>query len=101
MVSFIISLSAELEQFLKQVADDHQMDLNKVVNELCKWALSNSEEKEQFETWLDDAFPPKGEVEDKKKNANEEKSEEEEEQEEESEEEAHEDENYNEDISGK
>ena len=32
---------------------------------MCEQAFSNPEEKKQFVTWLDDAFPPKGKAEDK------------------------------------
>ncbi len=53
--------------------------------------------KKSSKIWLDDAFPPKGEAEDKERSANEEISENEEQNEEESEEEAHEDRNYSED----
>ena len=60
---------------------------------MCAWAFSNSEGKKQFEAWLDDAFPPKGEAEDEERSANEEISEGEEEQEEE----ANEDRDYRED----
>jgi hypothetical protein len=97
MAKFQVSLPAKYEQFLKQLADNHQVDLNSVISELCAWAFSNPESKKQFELWLDDAFPPKGETEDKARNANEDVSEGEEEQEEESEEEAHEDRDYSED----
>ena len=97
MVESTISLPAKWEQFLKRLAIDHQTDLNSVISELCAWALSNHEGKKQFEAWLDDAFPPKGEAEDKARSANEDISEGEEEQEEEAEEEAHEDRDYSED----
>jgi hypothetical protein len=97
MVSSTVSLPAKWEKFLKQLADDHQVDLNSVINELCAWAFSNPEGKKQFEAWLDDAFPPKGEAEDKERVANEEISESEEEKENKSEEEAHEDRDYSED----
>jgi len=90
MVNSTVSLPAKWEQVLKRLADDHQTDLNGVVSELCSWTFSNSESKKQFEAWLDDAFPPKGEAEDKARSANENVSEDEEEQEEESEEESHE-----------
>ena len=90
MVGLTVSLPTKWEQFLKRLADDHQVDLNGVVGELCAWAFSNSEIKKQFELWLDDAFPPRGEAEDKASSLNEEKSENEEEREEESEEESHE-----------
>jgi hypothetical protein len=97
MAKFTVSLPAKWEQFLKRLADDHQADLNSVVSELCSWAFSNSEIKKQFELWLDDAFPPKGEAEDKARAAGSRKRAREEEAEEESEEEAHEDRNYSED----
>jgi hypothetical protein len=96
MSNSTISLPAKWEKFLKQLAQDHQVELNNVINELCEWAFSNTEGKKQFEAWLDDAYPLKGEAEDKERSANEQISENEEETEEESEE-AHEDRNYNED----
>ena len=86
----MVSLPAKWEQVLKLLADDHQTDLNSVISELCAWAFSNSEIKKQFEAWLDDAFPPKGEAEDKARSVNEDVSEGEEDREEESEEESHE-----------
>jgi len=92
-----MSLPAKWEQLLKRLADNHQIDLNSVISELCEWAFSNPESKKQFEAWLDDAFPSKGEAEDKAQSADEDISEDEEEQEEESEEEAHEDRDYSED----
>ena len=97
MTKLTIPISEKWEQFLKQLADNHQVDLNRVINELFAWAFSNPEAKKQFEAWLDDAFPPKGEAEDKERSANEEISESEEGKEDESEEEAHEDRDYSED----
>ena len=91
MVELKIFLQTKWEQYLKSLANDHQTDLNNVFNELFQWAFSNPESKKQFEAWLDDAYPAKGEAEDKERTANEEISEAEEEAEEESEEEAHED----------
>lgn len=85
----MISLPAKWELFLKRLADDHEIDLGKVVSELFEWALSDSEGKEQFETWLDDAYPPKGDAEDKASTAAEEIAEDEEEDDEESEQESH------------
>jgi hypothetical protein len=90
MVVVKVTLEAKWEQYLKSLADDRQTDLNNVINELCNWAFSNLEGKRQFEAWLDDAYPSKGDAEDKEKAANEELSENEEEKEEESEEEGHE-----------
>jgi hypothetical protein len=97
MVELKVSLRAKWETYLKSLADDHQTGLDNVINELCEWAFSNPEGKTQFEAWLDDAYPPKGEAEDKEMDADEETSENEEAKEEVSEEEAHEDRNYNED----
>ena len=51
--------------------------------------FSDSESKEQFKVWLDEAYPQKGEAEDEARAAGEEDAEEEE-YEEESEEESHE-----------
>jgi len=99
MVRFTVP--AKWEQFLKRLADDHDINLNAVISELCDWAFSDSEDKKQFESWLDDAYPPKGEGEDEASSADEEIAEEEEAEEEEAEEEPEEEENYNEDIAGK
>jgi len=90
MVGLTPSLPAKWEQFLKHLADDHGVDLNTVVSELCEWAFSDPEIKEQFKDWLDEAYPPKGEAEDEARAAGEEAAEEEKEREEESEEESHE-----------
>ncbi len=90
MVDSKVLLQAKWEQYLKSLASDHQTNLNNVINELCEWAFSTPEGKKQFETWLDDAYPPKGYAEEKESSANEEASENEEEMEEESEEEGHE-----------
>lgn len=97
MVRSAVSMPSNCEQYLKRLADDHQIDLNSVISELCAWAFSNSESKKQFEAWLDDAFPSKGEAEIKARSANEDVSEDEKEQQDESEEEAHEDRDYSED----
>jgi hypothetical protein len=97
MTKLTIIISDKWEQFLKQLADEHQAELDSVINELFAWAFSNPEAKKQFKAWLDDAFPQKGEAEDKERNLNEEISENEENKEEESEEEAHEDRDYSED----
>jgi hypothetical protein len=97
MTKFMVSLPARWEQFLKLLAEDHQVGLDKVMNELCTWAFSNSESKKQFELWLDNAFPPPGEAEDKARAAGARERAREEEAEEEYEEEAHEDRDYSED----
>jgi len=97
MVFSTVSLPAKWAKFLKQLADDHQVDLNSVISELCVWAFSNPEGKKQFKDWLDDAFPPKGEAEDKARAAGARERAHEKEAEEASEEEAHEDRDYSED----
>jgi hypothetical protein len=89
MVELKISLQAKWEQYLKSLAEGHQTDLNNIINEMCRWAFSDAEGKTQFEAWLDDAFPPKGFVEDKENLLGEEASENEEEAMEDSEEESH------------
>src|SRR4030065_1726749 len=86
MAKFTVALPAKWERFLKRLADDHQTDMNSVISELCEWAFSNPESKKQFEAWLDDAFPSRGEVEDKARRADEDISEDEEEQKKKSEE---------------
>jgi ribosomal protein L12E/L44/L45/RPP1/RPP2 len=90
MVGLTVSLPAKWEKFLKQLGDDHEIDLNTIVSELCEWSFSDPESKEQFEAWLVEAYPPKGEAEEEARDAGEEAAEEEEEREEESEEESHE-----------
>ncbi len=95
--NFSVSLSANWEERLKNLADDHEIDIGKVIDGLCEWALSSSENKNQFETWLDKSYPPKGQAEDRAKAEGEEVSEAEEERQDEEEEEAHEDRNYSED----
>ena len=84
-----VSLPAKWEQLLKHSADGHGVDLNAVISELLEWAFSNAEGRTQFEAWLDDAYPSKGEAEDKASAAGEEAAENEEEKEKESEEESH------------
>jgi len=90
VVGLMVSLPAKWEQFLKHSADEHGVDLNAVISELLEWAFSNAEGRMQFEAWLDEAYPSKGEAEDKASAAGEEAVENEEEREEESEEESHE-----------
>jgi hypothetical protein len=97
MGSFSVSLPAKWEEFLKRLADDHEIDVSKVISELCEWAFSSSESKTQFEVWLDKAYPPEGEAEDRAIEEDEEESEAEEENEDEAEEEVHEDRDYSED----
>ena len=97
MGSFSVSLPANWEEFLKGLADDHEIDVSKVISGLCEWAFSSSDSKIQFEVWLDKAYPPKGEAEDRAIAKGEEASEAEEETEDEAEEEVHEDRDYSED----
>ena len=97
MVKFTVSIPSKWERYLKRLAEDRQVGLDKVMNELCTWAFSKSEIKKQFELWVDDAFPPPGEAEDKARAAGARERAREEEAEEEYEEEAHEDRDYSED----
>ena len=90
MVKAMVSIPERWEQFMERLADDHQIDLNAVISELCDWAFSDAEGKEQFEDWLDDAYPPKGEAEDKASAADEEIAEKAEKADDLSEEESHE-----------
>ncbi|MCW4005766.1 MAG: hypothetical protein NWF04_04115 [Candidatus Bathyarchaeota archaeon] len=97
MVNSTVVLPAKWVQFLKQLADNHQVDLNGVISELCAWAFSNREGQKQFEAWLDEVFPRQGEAEDKARAAGSMERAREEEAEEALEEEAHEDRDYSED----
>ena len=97
MGNFLVSLPANWEEFLKDLANDHDIDVGKVISGLCEWAFSSSENKVQFQVWLDKAYPPKGQAEDKAKAEGEEATEAEEEWQDEEEEEAHEDRDYSED----
>ena len=90
MVGPLISLPAKWIQFLEHLAGDHEIDLNAVVSQLCEWAFSNPESKQQFRIWLDEAYPAEGDSEEEARTVGEEAAEEEEETEEESEEESHE-----------
>ena len=90
MVGLAVSLPEKWKQFLEHLADDHEIDINTVVSELCEWAFSDPEGKQQFKAWLDEAYPPKGKAEEEARARGEEAAEEEEENEEESEEESHE-----------
>jgi hypothetical protein len=90
MVAPSIFLPPKWEQFLKNLADDHNIDLNTIVSQLCEWAFSGPERKEQFRIWLDEANPAEEEAEEEARAVGEEAAEEEEEVEEESEEESHE-----------
>ncbi len=66
MVELTVSLPAKWEKFLKSLADEHRIDLNTVVGELCEWSFSNPQSKEHFGEWLDDAYPRKEEAEEKR-----------------------------------
>ena len=85
MVELTVSVPAKCERFLKHLADDHEIDFNTVLSELCAWALSDLESQEQFKLWLDEAYPKKGEAEDKARATGEEAADEEDESQEESE----------------
>ncbi len=76
MTGLTVSLPSKWERFLKRLAEDHEIDLNTVVSELCEWSFSDVESKEQFKVWLDEANPPKGEAEDKARAGGEEAAEE-------------------------
>jgi hypothetical protein len=97
MSSSLVSLPANWANFLKALADDHDIDVSKVIGGLCDWAFSSSEYKVQFEVWLDKAYLPKGQAEDRAKARGEAAGEREEARQDEAEEEVHEDRNYSED----
>jgi hypothetical protein len=64
MVNFLVSLPTNWEEFLESIADEHDIDIGKVIGELCNWVFSRSEYKAQFEAWLDKEYPQRGQVED-------------------------------------
>ena len=97
MSCFSVSLPANWEEYLKRLADERDIDVSRVIGGLCDWAFSVSDSKRQFEVWLDKAYPPKGEAEDKAAAEGDEAIESEEEKEDEAEEEVHEDRDYSED----
>ncbi len=98
MGSISISFPVNWEVYVKRLADEHDVDVSKVIGGLFEWAFSVSDSKRQFEVWLDKAYPPKGQAEDESMAKGEETSEAEEEAEDEAEEEVHEDREYSEDI---
>jgi hypothetical protein len=97
MTSFSITLPAKWEEFLKGLSDEHDIDVGKVIGGLCDWAFSSADYKVQFEVWLDKAYPPKGQAEDRAQAEGEEANEVEEDQQDKTEEETHEDRDYSED----
>ena len=97
MVNSSIFLPLKWQKYLQQLADNHQVEINSVISEMCEWAFSNLEGKRQFELWLDNAFPPKGEAEDKARSLNQELSDIEENKQREIEEETDEIKDYSED----
>lgn len=97
MTIFQVNLNTKWAEFLKSLSEEHDVNVSKVINGLCDWAFSSADYKVQFEVWLDKAYPPKGQAEDKAKAEGEEASAREEELEDEMEEEAHEDRDYSED----
>jgi len=97
MTTFSITLPTKWEEFLKDLSEEHDIDMGKVIGGLCDWAFSSADYKVQFEVWLDKTYPPKGQAEDVAKAEGEEANETEEEQQDETEEESHENRNYSED----
>ena len=92
-----VTLPVKCEKFLTQLAEEHQVDLTRVLGELCAWAFSNNETRKQFKTWLNEAFPPKGAAEDEARSRGMQERAREEMTENAYEEESHEDRNYSED----
>lgn len=74
MGNFLVTLPPIWEAFLKGLADDHDIDISNVISGLCDWAFSSSDYKVQFEAWLDKAYPPKGQAQDRAKVEGEEKA---------------------------
>jgi hypothetical protein len=97
MSSFLVSLPPNWADFLKVLADDHDVDVSKVLGGLCDWVFSSPQYKRQFEVWLGTVYPLKGQAEDRARAKGEEASLLEEARQDKAEEEVHEDRNYNED----
>jgi hypothetical protein len=94
---FQVNLDTKWTKFLKSLAEEHDVNVSKVINGLCDWAFSSADYKVQFEVWLDKVYPPKGQAEDRAKAEGEEASAREEELQDATEEEVHEDRDYSED----
>ena len=99
MGNFLVSLPPIWEAFLNGLAEDHDIDVSNVISALCDCAFSSPDYKVLFEVWLDKAYPPKGQAEDRARVRGEEESAREEARQDRAEEEAHEDRDYNEDRS--
>jgi hypothetical protein len=92
-----VSLPSNWADFLKGLADDHNIDVSLVIGALCDWVFSSPQYKRQFEVWLNTVYPIKGEAEDRARAKGEQESLREEALKDEAEEEIHEDRNYSED----
>ena len=88
MIEVRVSLPEKWGNFLRSLANDHEIDLERVMIELCEWAFNVPESKKKFRVWLDAAYPLKEDVEEGRA-AEEDAAENEEEEEEETEEESH------------
>lgn len=97
MNSSLVSLPPNWTDFLKGLADDHDVDVSLVIGGLCDWVFSSPQYKRHFEVWLDTVYPLKGQAEDRARVKGEQASMREEKRQDESEEEVHEDRNYSED----
>lgn len=97
MHNFLVSLPPNWADFLKGLADDHNIDVSLVMSGLCDWVFSSPQYKRQFEVWLDTVYPLKGQAEDIAEAKGEAESMREQARQDVSEEEAHEDRNYSED----
>jgi len=97
MSSFLVSVPSKWTDFLKGLADDHDVDVSMVIGGLCDWVFSSPQYKRQFEVWLDTVYPLKGQAEDRARAKGEDASLREEARQDAAEEEVHEDRDYSED----
>jgi hypothetical protein len=97
MTIFSITLPAKWEEFLKNLSDEHDLDMGEIISGLCDWAFSSADYKVQFDVWLDKTYPLKGQAEDRAKAKGETESVREEARQYAAEEEVHEDRDYSED----
>jgi hypothetical protein len=52
-----VSLVGKYSNYLHELAKDYGITFSDMVNELCEWAVSDSEGKGEFEAYLDEEYP--------------------------------------------
>ncbi len=80
MINGKVYLNEKWEKFLRRLAENYKVTLSDVVNQLCEWAFSEAEGKEQFRDWLHETYPSEEDAEETAREAGEEAAEEEDEE---------------------